>query len=236
VRDLRLEQAGWDAVYLLRPPFGRDTTSRDYAAALTRRHGPFGADVYAVLAYCMAAPIAQEITAALNATGVPAPLLLFDGEPVTAEVVAREVRLAEDRVRGTGARAGLPAWTTERLAADPDGYVELLRRGLVELGAEHAGDEEDAADAAEFYLDWLVYMLAGHNAAWSRLDHEVWHITSRDHTFTGDWPGAPATRSYRVPAPRDTLLAHPDTRELVRDLLHRLASASRSTTERGSRG
>lgn len=243
VRDLRLEHAGWDPVYLLRPPFGRATTSASYAAALTTRFGPFGTEVHAVLAYCMAAPVAQEITAALNAADVPAPLVLFDGEPVTAEVVAREVRLAEDRVRGPGTGVGLPAATAEELASAPEHHLASMRTSLVELGAaalraegaDVADAEPEAADAAEFYLDWLGYLLANHNTTWPRLRHPVHHVVSRQHRCTGEWPGAPATRLHRVAAPRDTLLAHPDTRALVRDLLDDLVPAVRPPMESGSR-
>jgi hypothetical protein len=98
-----------------------------------------------------------------------------------------------------------------------------MRRRLVELAVtalrSDGADEEQAAAAgaagAEFYLDWLVYLVAAHNTAWPAWGGQVYHVASRHHPYTPDWPGSAATHLSRVDSGRNGLFHHPDTRQLA---------------------
>lgn len=225
VANLRLESAGWDVRHLLDKPSGWELTGADYAGRLIERHGPFGPDVAAVLAYCMAAPIAQEIAAALSgAAGRPLPLVLFDGEPSTGEAVERELGVARAQLGGS---RKTPDFSTTLLETRPAECVERMRHGLVRLAADplraDGADDEEVAQEAEqvaaFYLDWLVYLVAARNTSWPGWRGEVCHIVSRTHLFTRPWPGARVTRLHRVDSGRNELLDHPHTRELALSFL-----------------
>lgn len=236
VADLRLAEAGFEVRDLLLPPFVRRLTGDDYAAELVDRHGPFGTEVAAVLAYCMAAPIAQEVAVRCGAGRDPVPLVLFDGEPSTIEAVAEQYGVSAAQVSGE-AGAGDPVlpFDPALLSADPGASVELMRGRLVDLARRaldpdgvQADSAQLAGDVAEFYLDWLVHLVAAHNATWPRWGGEVAHVLSRTHTFAGDWPGARTTRHFRVDVERNGLLGHPRTREIV---LSFLGTASGSPAE-----
>lgn len=220
ISNLGLESDGWDVRYLLEAPHERELTSAEYAARLTHRYGLFGSDVAAVLAYCMAAPIAQEIAASLGT-----PLILFDGEPSTAEAVERELGVAMTQLGGARKVPDPP--TEAQLRSEPAECVERMRQILVRLGAgalrEDGADEQEAAihagQVAGFYLDWLVYLVAAHNTSWPAWGGTVFHVVSRGHTFTRDWPGAEAMQLRYVDSGRNELLNHPDTNRLVREFL-----------------
>jgi hypothetical protein len=219
--DLGLDEAGYDVTLLLQPPYPQARDAASFADSLAGRFGPFGPGTAAVLAYCMAAPIAHELCAAL---GVP--LVLLDGEPSTAEAVERELGVAMaqlGRRRDAGdSRYQFPPAT---LRAEPDRCVRRLREILTGLAAEalredepEAGEAEVAAEAdhvAGFYLDWLAYLVAGHNTDWPPLSAPVLHVVSRTHRYLGDWPGAPRTVQNRVDADRNDLCHRPESRELI---------------------
>ncbi|WP_173161091.1 hypothetical protein [Phytohabitans suffuscus] len=202
-------------------------TAAEYAAGVLEQHGSLGAEVAAVLAYCMAAPVAQEMAAAITGSGhTPVPMILFDGEPATAAAVEAGYQVAATQL---SARVGASESAARRtlvldpalLADRPDDAVHRMRQTLVEMGmtALSADDAEAAADIADqladFYLDWLVQLVAAHNTSWPAWGGDVLHIASRDHRFTGGWPGAGSTRVWRVDAPRAALLARPETKRLA---------------------
>jgi hypothetical protein len=219
VADLALEERGCEVRYLLGPPFSRETTARAYAVDLFHRHELAGAEVAAVVAYCAAAAIGQEIAALLGGT---VPLILFDGEATDAESVRRQYRATARQVAdqlGAGDRAGddrldVPV-DTETLARQPQLAIGVMRESLAALGGEALADGEDedeswmiAESLADFYMDWLTYVVATHHAAWPRWGGDVLHIVSRD-AVVGDWPGAQSTRIVRIDVPRADLLTAP---------------------------
>jgi hypothetical protein len=228
VSDLALEQAGCDVRYLLTAPFVRQVTAAAYATELLARGDAVGGEVAAVVAYCMAAPIAQEVAA--RCTGAaPVPLLLFDGEPCSPAALDDQYGASLAQI-SNGAEVAAQPFDGRELAHRPDAVVARMRRGLVDaaLPALLAADDGDldpeeaaetAAALAEFYLDWLVQLVAAHNASWPRWRGEVCHVASRDHTFTGDWPGAATTRVQRVDSARDDLMRHPGARRLALSFL-----------------
>lgn len=234
IADLGVEAGGFEFRSLLTEPFVRASTAAGYAAELVRRSGPFPAETTAVLAYCMAAPIAQEVAALISAGRSPVPLVLFDGEPATAAAVHEQYLVTATQMAsrlGTGSPGTAIDLTrmTDLLSRAPEAAIELMRDSLVELGvtalADDADDEEAAdiaADVAEFYLDWLVHLVAAHNASWPPWGGDVLHVMSRDHAHVVDWPGAADTRRVRLDVPRPRLLSTAAAREITETWLNKI--------------
>ncbi|BFU46065.1 hypothetical protein [Krasilnikovia sp. MM14-A1004] len=234
VSALGLETRGFTVHNLLTSPYPRELTAAGYADQLWRRHGPFGADVRAVLAYCAAAPIAQEVAATLHArTGVPVPLVLFDGEPATAAAVQAEYLLAAGKL---GELLGVdpahrtpPAVDPGDLRVRPQQVRQRMFEGLLELGdrASRDGSVDPATARAEaemfatYYLDWLSHLIAGHNASWPAWGGPAVQIVSRHHESGAEWPGASHTETIRIAAERDDLLRHPEVAAAVLSILRR---------------
>src|SRR5207245_2530116 len=100
------------------------------------------------------------------------------------------------------------------------------------LRADGAGSEDAAAAASDItavYLDWLVYLVAGHNTSRPDWKGEVLHLASQRHRFTDDWPGAARTRLHRIPASATDLLRHPQSRALTLSFLDQARQRSRGT-------
>jgi hypothetical protein len=225
--DLRLEEAGWKVGYLLSAPFSRATDAPGYAADLAGRHR--GDAPRAILAYCMAAPLAQELAARLSPPGRPVPLLLFDGEPADAAAILSAVRTVagqlapqsdvEDGIAalfGDDALATGPAESMAAIAA----YITGLAAGV--FRADGFDDREAAAAAADvsaFYLDWLTHLVAALSCTWPRWGGRVDHIRTPAHTGPAAWPGAGRTENHVVRTGRNGLLSDPRTRELALALL-----------------
>jgi hypothetical protein len=237
ISSLDLESAGFDVRYLLQPPYPREFNAPDYAAGLLLRHGPLDPDLVAVLAYCMAAPIAQELVAtASSSLGRAVPMVLFDGEPVTVPAVRSQYHVAG---RKLGELLSLPAEDSvpegvvdeASLRDSPSDAVQMMREGLVGLGGKAAAtagvdpDEamDDAAVVADFYVDWLAHLVAGCNATWPAWRGAVFQFVSSDNQALPAWPGACATRTSRVAASRNELLRHPGTRAGVLSVLRKQA-------------
>lgn len=235
ISALGLERHGYTVRYLLEPPFPLALTAAEYADRLWQDHGPFGAEVRAVLAYCMAAPIAQHLLAAITAaTGVELPLVLFDGEPATPQSLRDQYLLAANKL---GELLGLaegersPAVTLDAavLRDNPSEAVRRMRDGLLGLGARVAAQRPEDADAArletleisEFYLDWLIHLVAAHNAEWPAWGGPAVQIASRDHRCVPDWPGATGTETVRVGATRNELLHDPQVASVVSAILEK---------------
>ncbi|MFA1538190.1 amino acid adenylation domain-containing protein [Actinomadura monticuli] len=233
IADMNLESMGFDVRSLLAEPFVRAPTAAAYAAELVDRFGPFPAETTAVLAYCMAAPIAQEVAAAISVDRPPVPLVLFDGEPATAAAVHEQYLVTANQVAsqsGTGSPETVdPARLEELLSTSPEAAVAVLRSSLLDLvpaALANGGTGPEAAAIAEkvadFYLDWLVHLVAAHKASWTAFGGEVFHVMSRDHGYDGDWPGAAGTERARVDVPRPQLLTNPATREITGTWLARI--------------
>lgn len=237
LESLGLESDEFTVRYLIDQPYARELTARDYAAALIARHGPFGAETIAVLAYCMAAPIAQELIAVVSArTGRQIPMILFDAEPVTVQAVQLAYQIAgrklADLLALPSRDSALPGEIDdESLRNSPGTVLDAMLDGLLRLGRQAADlksvDPEDAlADAAlvaDFYQDWLAHLLAGYNTTWPAWRGEVVHIVSRDHPVQSRWPGAASTQTIRLPAARNELIHHPDTKTTVLSVLRKQA-------------
>jgi hypothetical protein len=227
IADLRLETDGWDVKYLLQPPFGRLPDSASYAGHLARRFGPFGPEVSAVLAYCMAAPIAQYLAAHLRV-----PLVLFDGEPSTAEAVERELGVAKKQLGWSQNAGSADRFPEGQLRIRPADCARRMREILVPLaagtlradGVPEPDATAEAGPVADFYLDWLTYLIAAHNTDWPDWPGPVFHVMSRGHGYAGDWPGADSTLSRRVDSERNELLGQPRTRDLARAFLSEIAT------------
>jgi hypothetical protein len=238
IADLALESRGFSVRGLLGPPFVRDLTAAAYADRLVARHGPFG-DVDAVLAYCMAAPIAQEVAARVSAGRDPVTMILFDGEPATPAAVADQYLTTVEQVAeqfGTSAVANsAESVDPAALSARPAETLEWMRGNLVRLAAGAladdcddgggGGDDDDALETAEalaeFYLDWLAHLIAAHNASWPAWGGDVYHIVSSEHAFVGNWPGARATTLFRCEVARRDLLSRPEVADLVASCLRK---------------
>ena len=237
LESLGLESDDFTVRYLIDEPYARELTAPGYAAALINQHGPFGAETIAVLAYCMAAPIAQELVAVVSGrSGREIPMILFDAEPVTVQAVKSAYQIAWRKLADLLALPprdfALPGTVDdESLRNLPGEVLAAMLDDLLRLGEEAAElksvDPEDAlADAAlvaDFYRDWLAHLLAGYNTTWPAWPGEVVHIVSRDQPARSPWPGATSTRTIRLPAGRDDLILHPDTKSIVLSVLREQA-------------
>jgi hypothetical protein len=229
VAELCLEDAGHDVVYLLSRSLPTDHAAQAYARSALSAVGPRDTAPDAVLAYCMAAPLAQEVAAA---TGAPL-LVLLDGEPSTPEAVERELRLV---LRPTATGVGrLPAWwdrellrerTADVLTLVRDSVRSSVRAGLAD-GAGLEGEELDevAEPVVTAYVDWITHLVAACRADFPAWGGEVVHVASREHQVIDPWPGAAATSVVRLDVERNGLLADDSAREAVLRILRRWEDA-----------
>jgi hypothetical protein len=228
IADLRLEEAGWKVEYLLTPPFSRTVHARGHAAELARRHGHVVPR--AVLAYCMAAPLAQELAGLLSPPGSPVPLLLFDGEPGHADEVRAAVRTVAGQLAGADATDladELAGMSDDALAARPDEVMRTVEAATLGLAAEvfradGFSEERASAAAAEvsgFYLDWIAHLITALNSDLPEWGGSVRHIRTPGHKGPDVWPGAGTTENHVVATERNDLLSDPRTRELALTLL-----------------
>lgn len=237
VADLHLEDAGFEVRYLLEghaPQQAHD--AEDYARSLLTDADPDaspGRTPQAVLAYCMAAPIAQEVARLTGASM----LVLFDGEPVESETLATEYLVM---VRSLSGRSmPLPAWwNRELLNRRNEDLVLGARTDLTKYAVEMLSDddpEESAQDVAEelvgVLVDWIAYLAAAFRSDFPAWHGEVLHIASRNHDARSPWPGADRTSLVRLDVDRLTLLSHEATRETVLRLLEDPEAARASRAE-----
>jgi hypothetical protein len=237
VADLHLEDAGFDVQYLLEgrvPQQAHDAES--YARSLLMDADPDaspGRTPHAVLAYCMAAPIAQEVARLTGASM----LLLFDGEPVTSDTLATEYLVM---VRSLCGRSmPLPVWwNRELLHRRNEDLVLCARTDMTRYAVEMLSDDdpdEPAEDVAEelvgVLVNWIAYLAAAFRSDFPAWHGEVLHITSRNHDARSPWPGADHTSLVRLEVDRLTLLSHDATRETVLRLLGDPRAARTSRAE-----
>jgi hypothetical protein len=219
-----LASRGFAVRSLISAPFDRELTAPAYADRLVERHGPFDGEIGAVLAYCMAAPVAQEVAARVSTGRDPVPMILFDGEPATPAAVEDQYRTTVEQVAeqlGTSAVGG--AVDPAALSLRPAETLDWMRRNLVQLAVEALAEPEDDGDdaldtanaLAEFYLDWLAHLIAAHNASWPAWGGDVYHFVSRDHTYLENWPGSRSTCLFRYDVARPDLLNQSDVADVV---------------------
>ncbi|GAA1983346.1 hypothetical protein [Catenulispora subtropica] len=228
VSDLGLEDAGYDVRYLMQPPLPCGPSAVEYTAEALAAAGPQQGGAHAVLAYCGASALGQEVALRV---GCPR-LLLFNGELCTPQVVGTEYRLLLESVAGEP--VGLPSWWhTDLLADRSDDFlkrceahlIEQVRRSIADA-ADGEPDDQDLLDAEDAmaplldgFLDWLAYLAASHRTDHPAFDADVVSFLSRDQPAVEPWPGARTTVSVRIDTTRDDLLADPATRRLVLDTL-----------------
>ncbi|MEV5202839.1 hypothetical protein [Streptomyces sp. NPDC053720] len=228
--DLRLEDLGWDVLYAISEPFSRSVEPSRYVAHLAGRCS--GVPVRAVLAYCMAAPLARELAERLGGAGGPVPVVFFDGEPgAGAEIRETVGAVVRQLTGGPAEQLGgelAAAFADTELRERPERAMAVLAEQVVRLGAEvfqEDGFDEDEAVAAAtrvsgFYLDWIAFLVASFRAGSpSSGAGSVTHIRSADHPVSDDWIRAGSLDVHIVDCVRAGLLADPRTRELTAHLL-----------------
>ncbi|MFF0712890.1 hypothetical protein ACWEVM_04355 [Streptomyces bauhiniae] len=228
IADLRLEEAGWKVEYALAPPYSRVPDAGAQAAALAARRT--GGAPRAVLAYCMAAPLAHELAALLSPAGEPVPLLLFDGEPGRPEAVRDAARTVAGQLTGGAAQtldgdpellsdAALAGRPAEVMAAVEDRMNRLAAAVFREDGFDETEARAAATQVSGFYLDWIAHLTASLHTTRPSWGGRVQHIRTPGHPGPRVWPGAGATENHVVDSGRNDLLRDPRTRELALTLL-----------------
>jgi len=219
IRDLRLDQAGWQLVHLIEPPVRHRYTAADYAAQLAARIPPAAGGIHAVLGYCTGAALAQHVAALV---GDRVPLVLFDGTPVTTELIVREFKTSVTQVGGQlAADAADAALDGDMLTRRPAEAFAWMRDTLTRLAAgtlREDGVEEEELHATTWricsvYLDWITFLMASRTTDWPEWGGDVVHIVSRGHAFTGQWPGGRRTFVRPVDSGSRELLTNAQARQ-----------------------
>lgn len=226
ILNLTLPDRGYRCRELLTEPLPRDVTGRAYAESLLNRHVGTGAnigDIGAILAFCGASPLAQEVAQlAVEAGHPPVRLVIFDAAPCTVGTVEYCYQSA---LRQLGAAPGQTRASVEvaALIERPGKLLEIFARDLTEratavLLTEGFTESEIAGQVdltVGMHLDYLAHALAVYHCTFPRWGGEVVHVMSRDHSFIEGWPGARATRIERMSCDHPTLLRDPATRAAV---------------------
>jgi hypothetical protein len=240
VADLGLADLGFTVHSVLEPPGGREVAAHEYARALLEEHGPFPRAA-AVLAYCMAAPVGQELAALLSRGRTPVPMILFDGRPATVDAVIDQYRVAAGQLQTQlgGRRRAVEQSAPDRtlLENDPRAALAEMERSLTGLGMAALSDGSDGSAGADalddrdvvdevvsHFMDWLAHLLAAYHWPRSPWGGAVLHVMSSAHNVSGPWPGAGSTEEVRIDAPRVELLSTASARQTVLEYLGRVDS------------
>lgn len=226
--DLLLEQCGFTVRDVLATPPGFGPDPAGVAAYLVDRHRLHPASTIAVVSYCMAAPLAHELAAALSERAAPVPLLLFNGRAATPEAVIKQCRLSAEQLAGGAARSTSDCpIDAGSVITDPAACLGTITRHLTDIAVaalrrtEDAEDAEDiAADVVAHHVSWLSHLVSACHTSWPKWNGRVLHVMSREHDFTGPWAGAGATRELRVSCERTELLHSPAAREAAISFLN----------------
>jgi hypothetical protein len=234
LRDLRLEEYGYDCRYLLDGLLPAAVDSWEYARQLYHREPDPPEGAVAVLSYCSAAPLAVS-TARLGSAvdDLPLPMVFLD--PGRCELhhlvdnYAAVVRQIEGAGTGTGSG---PLLDIASLVSHPWALVErveqdLLHRARLALAADGFDEAEASAPLDHMvgiYLQWLRYLVAVHHRR-PGPGREVLQVLSRHHAAGLDWLGVPDGELARVDCARPELPRHPGTRAVVLEFLARVAAA-----------
>lgn len=219
IRDLRLDQAGWQLVHLIEPPVRHRYTAAAYAGQLAARIPAAAGGIHAVLGYCTGAAIAQHVAALV---GNRVPLVLFDGTPVTTEFVVREFKTSVAQVGGqVAAEAADAAPDGDMLTRRPAEAFTWMRDTLTRLAAgtlrEDGVEEEELTTTTwricSVYLDWITFLMASRSTDWPEWGGDVVHVASRRHAFTGQWRGARRTFVHLVDSGSRELLTNAQARQ-----------------------
>jgi hypothetical protein len=205
--------------------------ARAYAADLA---GGLADDepVDSVITHCMSTSVGVEVARLLAARGHRPLLVALDGAPCAARHVAGSYRDTLGRYRTdspglaiTG--AGLREHPADVLAAM---RAELTRAASAALLAD-ATDADLVAPMVEevvtMSMNWLVHLVAAHNAPQEPWPGETVVVTSRDTPFTGPWPAVPAPATVAVDCAATGLIGSDAVREVLRSRLAAWTGRSR---------
>ncbi|MEU6578105.1 hypothetical protein [Streptomyces sp. NPDC046805] len=228
VGDMRLEEHGFDVRYTMRAELPKELHGDAYARRLIDESKIDPNSVVAIVAYCMAAHLAQESAAQLTAvSGMPLPLIVLDSGPCLAETVAAECRSVFELFDGAELAAEVDRgalthlFEAEALRTDPAHTVEefrvrmrLLARNMLADDVETEEELEEASTPlVNLYVGWLTHLIAAHNSSAPAWGGDVLHLTSHGHPFRADWPGAVSTSTLTVDCTENELLSSKSTRD-----------------------
>ncbi|MFE3765082.1 hypothetical protein ACFXPI_25365 [Streptomyces sp. NPDC059104] len=214
---------------LLSNPLPRAFSAEAYAHLLLENQPPT-APVKAVVSYCLASPIGYAVARKLSdGRSAPPVLVVLDGSPCPVESVRDAYREAVVRFAERDLEPAV-AFTGADLTEHPDRVLGAMERELREIASRSLLEEDPDEDFEEDVLDalvtdlvghsvaWLTHLIASHNAVFPEWDGEVVMVMSRDHAFTGPWPGARATRVITVDCTRAELVSRPEVRAVLTGL------------------
>ncbi|MER6288600.1 hypothetical protein [Streptomyces sviceus] len=225
---LRLEDYGFRVVEILRPPYVRAFDAAGYASALIEPHTDAGSDVAAVVTYCMAGSIAQEVAARLSTPRYEVPLVVLDGEPSTGEAIQEQwgtaLRRIAQMVGADVAHDVTRALSDDELLSRPREIAREIHDSMTSIGAQQHPDGEgpgvarDVGIFAEWFSDWLVYLIAAHNAQWPYWGGDVLQLISKSHPVAG-WVGSRSEEVVEISTDRDGLVLDPGVKAAVLSFL-----------------
>nr|AJV88385.1 MfnM [Streptomyces drozdowiczii] len=236
--DLGLDQHGYELLDLLRTPLPDEVTGREYTKVLADRHALEDREVTAVLAYCAAAPLAQELARHLvEASHPPPPLIFFNATPSAADSVRDDYTTILEQLGDSLPVTPVTGLDLPKLLPSPHDLVHAMRGELDAVVrqslVDDAYDEEEITEAAaqivSVYLDLLRFQISACHSTAPAWGGDVVNIVSAGHAFQSDWAGARTTRLVRVECTPAELLSRPETRDGV---LAHLPSPNPTTTER----
>lgn len=225
---LRLEDHGFRVVEVLRPPYVRAFDAAGYASALLEPHTYLGSEVAAVVTYCMAGSIAQEVAARLSSPHYDVPLVVLDGEPSTGEAIREQWETALQRIAemvGSADAFGVTrALSDDELFARPGEIAREIHDSMTSIGAQQSPGIErpivtkDVELFADWFSDWLVYLIAAHNAKWPHWGGDVLQLVSESRSVT-DWAGSRSEEAVEISTDRDGLVLDPGTKAAILSFL-----------------
>ncbi|MFI7136092.1 hypothetical protein ACIBQ1_61345 [Nonomuraea sp. NPDC050153] len=224
ITDLHMSDFGIEVISMMGDPLPVRLNARDYASDLLAGSPPVSHGVQAILAYCAAAPIAQEMAQLLlERDGGPLPLVLFDADPCGADAIWQAYLACLGEVDGPASSAPLSASLLSELLDDPRALVGVLERDLSDrvlksLAADDTSEEELVfchEQIMRSMLDYLIYLVSAHHSTRPSWGGSVLHIVSEGHPYCGAWKGASQTQLVRVKCDRASLLRHPDAVQAV---------------------
>jgi hypothetical protein len=231
ISDLVASFPGVDVWHLMVDPPPDASSAIEYARALLHGLAP-DRRVDAVLAYCLASPIAHEVARLTTRLGQPPPVLVaLDGAPCLPATVAHEYRQVVSRFGGTEAVPAVEP-TPQALAEAPGALLAAMASELAEHAVRGVSDVDGEVDDVALHLvrelvdkatSWLTHVVAAHNAPFSPWPGQTLLVCSRNHPFRGPWPNVSASRTLSIDCGRGELLRHPEARAAVADALRRPA-------------
>ncbi|HEX5204922.1 hypothetical protein ACFQS1_16310 [Paractinoplanes rhizophilus] len=199
-------------------------TSEEWARELLGRLATPEDEIACVAAFCMAAPIGQDIARILfERTGRVVPVIAVDGAGCPPSFVATSF---ESLLSRYGDRASTVDVSETSLRQDPAGVLGLMREALMAAATDVLmGDIGDAVVAREIAaeltgaaVDWLRHLIAVHNATYTPWPGPVHLVNSSEAPLWGNWPGASATEITAVECTRLELLGRREVARVINEV------------------